>query len=290
MPVGPYGALLDAVRGVRWPARRPVPQGAPGAHVARSRGIAPEFAEYRPYRQGDDPKRLDWKLLARSDRAFVRLAPDHSTLATTFIVDASASMDFPAADANKWEQAKRIVVGLAAAAHAGGDPVGVTIAAAAGPLRLEPRTRRGVIGDIARALDGVRPRGTAALAPLLLGVAPRVVVVTDCLGDFDALRAALAQHVARGGEAYVVHIVSRLELAPADGDAMATDPEDPTIQRPLVAMARESYAARFAAFRAEVARALRADGVQVFEVTDDAAADAEVRRIARPSGPEGQRR
>lgn len=94
MPVGPYGALLDAVRGVRWPARRPVPQGAPGAHHARSRGVAPEFAEYRPYRQGDDPKRLDWKLLARSDRAFVRLAPDHSVLGTTVVVDASASMDF----------------------------------------------------------------------------------------------------------------------------------------------------------------------------------------------------
>src|SRR5690606_35363025 len=112
MAAGPYGALLDAVRGVRWPARRPVPGGAPGAHQARSRGIAPEFAEYRPYRQGDDTRRIDWKLLARSDRAFIRLAPDQAILGTTFIVDASASMDFPrdATDAGKWLLAKRLVI------------------------------------------------------------------------------------------------------------------------------------------------------------------------------------
>jgi uncharacterized protein (DUF58 family) len=134
--VGPYGALLDAVRGVRWLARGPVPGGAPGAHQARTRGIAPEFAEYRPYRQGDDPRRIDWKLLARSDRAFIRLAPDHATLGTTFIVDASASMGFAA----KWTLAKRLVVALAAVAHASADPVGLVVASSS---RARAASRRG---------------------------------------------------------------------------------------------------------------------------------------------------
>ena len=175
MPVGPYGALLDAVRGVRWPARRPVPQGAPGAHQARSRGVAPEFAEYRPYRQGDDPKRLDWKLLARSDRAFIRLAPDHAVLGTTFLVDASASMEF----AEKWLQAKRLTIALAAAAHAGGDPVGLTLVTSSGARRLEPRTRQGVVGDFARSLDAAKPSGSLTLADHVGSSAPRCAVVTD---------------------------------------------------------------------------------------------------------------
>ena len=68
--------MLDALRGVRWPARRPVAAGLPGAHRSRQRGTSGEFTEYRLYRQGDDPRRLDWKLLARSDRAFVRLTDD----------------------------------------------------------------------------------------------------------------------------------------------------------------------------------------------------------------------
>jgi hypothetical protein len=47
MAVGPYGALLEAVRGVRWPARRPVGGGAPGTHLARTRGVA----SWRPITQ-----------------------------------------------------------------------------------------------------------------------------------------------------------------------------------------------------------------------------------------------
>ena len=282
MPVGPYGALLDAVRGVRWPARRPVAQGAPGMHHARSRGVAPEFAEYRPYRQGDDPKRLDWKLLARSDKAFVRLAPDHAVLATTLLVDASASMAFPEAEPNKWTQARRLAVGLAAVSHGGGDPVGVAIASGAGLRRLEPRTRAGVVADIARTLDAVTPNGAPALTDAVTHAASRIAVITDCLGDFEAMRRALARHIARGGEAWVVHVVSRAELEPSDQPMLATDPEDVTQQRPLFSATRAGYREAFDAFRAEVARALRADGVQYAEVRDDEPSDAAVRRLVRP--------
>lgn len=287
MPVGPYGALLDAVRGVRWPARRAVPHGAPGMHQARSRGVAPEFAEYRPYRQGDDPRRLDWKLLARSDRAFVRLAPDHAVLGTTLLVDASASMDFPIGDAGKWLQARRLTVGLAAVVHAGGDPVGATVVAGNGTRRLEPRTRAGVVGDVARLLDGLRPSGAPTLSEHVATSAGRCVVITDCLGDFDALRAALARHVVRGGEAYLVHVIAAAELDPGSEAMLATDPERPELKRPLVADTRATYRAQFDAFRAEAAHALRTDGVQVFEVRDDEPTETAIRRIARP--PEARR-
>ena len=105
-------ALLDALRTVRWPARRAVRGGASGVHAARSRGTSVELSEYRSYRQGDDPRRIDWKLLARSDRAFVRLSPDHAVLPTMIVVDASASMAFPAATSGKWMQARRLALGL----------------------------------------------------------------------------------------------------------------------------------------------------------------------------------
>jgi uncharacterized protein (DUF58 family) len=283
--VGPYGALLDAVRGVRWPARRPVPGGAPGAHQARTRGIAPEFAEYRPYRQGDDPRRIDWKLLARSDRAFIRLAPDHATLGTTFLVDASASMAFE----GKWTLAKRLVVALAAVAHASADPVGVTIASGERVRRLPARARGGVIAEIARTLDEATCAGSVALAPLVAQSTARCVVLTDALGDVDALRSALARHRVQGGEAHLLHVVARRELAPADDAVMATDPEDETIARPLVRETREGYAATFAEWRAEVARAMRADGVSYAEVVDDAPVEQVVRRVVMPAGVEAVR-
>ena len=285
MAVGPYGALLDAVRGVRWPARRPVPGGAPGAHQARTRGVAPEFAEYRPYRQGDDPRRLDWKLLARSDRAFIRLAPDHATLGTTFLVDASASMDF----AGKWAFARRLVVALAAVAHASADPVGLLVAAPDRVVRQRPRARGGVVAELAQTLDAVRPGASAALAPLVAECAPRCVAVTDALGDLDDLRLALARHRARGGEAHLLHVVARRELEPGDDAMLAVDPEDPACERPLVRDTREDYRARFDAFRAETARALRAEGIAYHQAVDDEPVEVVVRRVVTPPGGEAAR-
>ncbi len=301
MAVGPYGALLESVRGVRWPARRPVQGGAPGAHLARTRGVASEFAEYRPYRQGDDPRRLDWKLLARSDRAFIRLAPDRAVLGTLIAVDASASMAFPVESVGgsgtnagmrrrtKWLAAREVAVACAAVAHAGSDPVGLTIAAPGGMVRLPPRTRRGVVAEIARTLDAVTPAGGASLAPAFIGAPARVLLVTDCLGALDELRRAARAHVAGGGEVHVVHVVSRLELDPPRSAILATDPEDAGIVRPLTEGTRDAYCAAFDGWRAEVARGWRDDGVACHEIVDDEAVDVLVRRFVALPGTGGAR-
>ena len=297
MAVGPYGALLESVRGVQWPARRPVLGGAPGAHLARTRGVASEFAEYRPYRQGDDPRRLDWKLLARSDRAFIRLAPDRAVLGTLIAVDASASMAYAVESAGepakhgwtKWRAAKEIVVACAAVAHAGGDPVGLAVAAQGGLARLAPRTRRGVVAEIARTLDATVPSGSASLANALVGAPARVLLVTDCLGDLEALRRAARAHVAAGGEVHVVHVVSRAELEPPRAAMLATDPEDASTSRPLTAGTRGAYRAAFDAWRGEVARAWRDDGVAYHEIVDDEPVDVLVRRLVAVPGGTGVR-
>ena len=55
-----YAALLDAVRGIRWLARAVVPGSIPGAHTSRLWGSSAEFTEYRPYRQGDELRRIDF--------------------------------------------------------------------------------------------------------------------------------------------------------------------------------------------------------------------------------------
>ena len=107
-----FAPLLDAVRGIRWPARKAVRGGIPGAHTSRLRGISAEFTEYRPYRQGDDPKRIDWKLFARSDRAYIRLSNDRAILPTMIVLDASASMAFPVATNAKWQLAGQLGVAL----------------------------------------------------------------------------------------------------------------------------------------------------------------------------------
>lgn len=63
-----------------------------GQHASRSRGSGLEFAQYRAYEPGDEPRLVDWKLYARSDRYFVREAERDSPLTLWLLVDATASM------------------------------------------------------------------------------------------------------------------------------------------------------------------------------------------------------
>ena len=77
---------------LRLGARRAVGYRGIGLHRSRSRGAGLEFAQYRAYEPGDEPRQIDWKLYARSDRFFVREAERESPLAVWLLVDASASM------------------------------------------------------------------------------------------------------------------------------------------------------------------------------------------------------
>ena len=280
----PYAALLDALRGTHWPARRAVRGAMPGTHHSRMRGVSPEFEEYRAYRQGDDPRRLDWRLLARSDRAFIRLSTDRAVLPTMLVIDASASMDFPRGAQSKWALARRLAVGLAAVAHADGDPVGLAIATVGGKRLLPPRTRRGVVAEIARVLDETVPAGAPPLGPTLAAArtAMRIALVTDFLGDADELlRLAREQGVA-GGELHAIHVVAREELSPDRRAVMAADPEDDALRRPLVDETRGAYDEAFAEWRSVLAAAWRAAGASYAMVVTDEPVERAVRRLTTP--------
>jgi len=281
---GEYGAILDAVRGVRWPARHPVPGALPGAHHSRMRGLAPEFAEYRPYRQGDDPRRLDWRVLARTDRAYLRLSTDRAILPTMLVVDASASMAWPPDTLAKWRCARQVAVALAAVAHEAHDPVGLVVSSAGGFRRLAPRSRRGVIGEIARTLDTTRPQGGASLVEGARGVERgRLVLVTDFLGEAQALLALAREHLAAGGEVHAVHVVAREELEPPAQAITATDPENDDIARTLVPETRAEYLSTFAAWRRTLAREWRVAGAGYAMVATDEPIGRAVRRLVAPA-------
>jgi uncharacterized protein (DUF58 family) len=278
-----YGELLDALRGVTWPARRPARGSTSGTHRSRLRGVSPEFTEYRPYRQGDDPRRLDWRLLARTDRAYLRITSDRATLSTLILVDASASMAFPERSLGKWEHARRLAIGLAGVAHASGDPVAVGVATARGTVRTEPRTRRGVVRDCARVLDATAPGGRAELGEGLQHASPtrRLALISDFLGDFDAVLKPARALLGEGGEVVAIHVVAREELSPSSDAILATDPERDDIKRALTPDTADAYGRQFAEWREWLAREWRAAGAQYEMTVTDEAPERVIRRIAR---------
>jgi uncharacterized protein (DUF58 family) len=289
--VSNVGTLLDAVRGVHWPSRKAVAGGPAGTHQSKMRGTSAEFTEYRLYRQGDDPRRIDWRLLARSDRAYIRLATDRAVLPTTIVIDASSSMAFPLLSNDKWQQAQNLAIGLAAVVHADGDPIGVAVHDGVGGMRvLPPRTRRDVVREIARVVEAADPDGLDPLAPVVASVrSARIAIITDLLGDADDLLRAASVHVVAGGEVHLIHIIAREELNPPRRAILAADPEEPTLQRLLVDSTRRGYLEAFGEWRASMAQRWRAAGASYVEVVADEDPAHAVRRIVEPPSFGGMR-
>lgn len=286
-PAGAYERLLDSLRGVRWPARRRARAPHAGVHRSHMHGSSAEFTEYRPYRQGDEVRRMDWKLLARTDRAYVRLSDERTVLRTAIVLDASASMNFPGRGPSKWSVAREVTVGLTAIAAAAGDPVGVLVASD-GHARFRPRARRRVVPEVIAAIDRVVPRGTTPLAPVLRAAgrfAGRVVLVSDFLGDERETLAVARELAASGHEVHAVQLLSEQELDPPRSANRVVDPEDPSIVRPLDTAARAEYKRALATWLDALAREWSAAGLAYFRsVVERESAERLVRRIARGDG------
>lgn len=287
MSLATFAPVLDAVRGIGWPALRRVRSAVPGPHLSRVRGTTAEFVEHRPYRQGDEPKRIDWKLVARTDRVYIRLSHERAIQPTMPVVDASASMAFPQPGNDKWDLARRIAIGLGAVARHAGDPVGLVVAQDGAPRIIEPRTRRTVLEEMMHAAEAM-PGGSPSLLPgvhAAMRRARRLVVITDFLSDAEELLAAARGYVAAGNELYAVHVVARQELDPDPRILLLADPEQPAIRRPMSPPARAVYLRRFGAWREQLARDWRRAGaVYAIVVPGRETLRRTIRRITAPTG------
>src|SRR5437773_3196370 len=87
---------LSALAHLRFVTQRQIEGSYSGRHRSRQQGGAAEFVDYREYAEGEDLRRLDWKVLARTGRAYSRLYQDETNLLCTLAIDASSSMLFGA--------------------------------------------------------------------------------------------------------------------------------------------------------------------------------------------------
>ena len=202
--------------------------GALGERSASRRGGAAEFEEHRPYVPGDDLRHLDWDLLARLDRPFMKLFEHEPDLTVHLLIDASRSMDF--GTPTKFLFAARLAAVLAYVALASLDRVVVGFVDDDGVRLHGPSRGRAGFYSILQFLESGRARGRGSLERgLRIHAAAGTPGLTVLFSDFfdAALPGALLPHRFRRHSLALVQVLSPDELDPTlDGDLKLIDAED----------------------------------------------------------------
>jgi uncharacterized protein (DUF58 family) len=286
--IDPIPADIRArLRNLRLRARHAAGGDGLGQHQSRSRGAGLEFAQYRAYEPGDEPRRIDWKLYARSDRYFVRESERDSPLTLWLVVDASASMTQADAARPGWrklEAAKTIAAFAIELALRQGDRFGLIVLGGAGFASIGAgagaRHRDRCLLDLAQLDgDGAWPP-EAMLRPRWERVSPSslVLVLSDFFDDASAelaLRFAAARR-----EVLTVQLLSAEERDfPFAGGHRFVDPESTLDRRVDAAAVRDDFVARFANARSALARRFAAAGIRHAEYFLDETPDRPLQRF-----------
>ncbi|MGD2175626.1 MAG: DUF58 domain-containing protein, partial [Candidatus Brocadiaceae bacterium] len=98
-----------------------------GIHRSPYHGFNVEFAEHRPYSPGHEPKYIDWKLWARSDRLYIKLFEEETNVRAYLLMDGSRSMAYASGAMSKYDYGATLAASLAYLLLRQQDAVGLTI-------------------------------------------------------------------------------------------------------------------------------------------------------------------
>ena len=240
-----------------------------GIHRSPFRGFSIEFTEHRAYQPGDELRYLDWRILARSDRLFVKQFEEETNLRAMILVDASRSMAWRGAPAavrlTKRAYADRLAAALALILLRQRDATGLITFDEVVREVVPPRVRAGQWARLVRGLertpDGGGTAAEAALGQLTSLLVRRglVVLVSDLLFDRDLALTALRYLRHRGHHVIVLHLMdpAEAELSGAP-EVRFRDPESAVsvVVRPreLARAYRETVRREIAAWRTSCRR------------------------------------
>ncbi len=225
-----------------------------GLHRSPYHGFSVEFTEYRPYVIGDDPRYIDWRLLARTDRYYIKKFEDETNLRCHLLVDISRSMQYTSRAYTKAQYAATLAATFAYFLDQQGDAVGLfTFDDAVReylPARHRPGHLRQLMLGLERTGSGLATDLTAPLerAAALLRKRGVVVLISDFLAPLEALESSLGLLTASGHELLIFQLLDPHELTfPYDQPARFRDLEAGRELFLEPSTARPEYQRRFAA-------------------------------------------
>jgi len=207
-----------AIRSLELRARAVVQGFWSGLHRSPYHGFSVEFTEYRQYTPGDDPRHLDWKVFARSDRHFIKKFEDETNLRCHLLLDRSRSMEYGSLTHNKARYAATLAATLAHFLHQQGDAIGLITFDDQVRELLPARHRPGHLRHLYHAIEAPAPgKATDLVAPLertadLVRKRGLIVILSDFLVDPASLARPLTRLAAAGHDLCAFQILDPAEL------------------------------------------------------------------------------
>jgi uncharacterized protein (DUF58 family) len=258
---------LAALTRLRFAPRRRIEGSYSGKHQSRAQGGSGEFVDYREYSPGEDLRRLDWKVLARSGRAYLRLFQEETNLICTLVLDASSSMRFgdsphtrAALRTSKLEYVQRLASSLSHLIGQQQDQVGLAVLSDGLAAFVPPGGTPGHVARLLAEIEAIESRPVTRLGPGLRELYRRLarrgvlVIMSDFLvDDLEDVFAAVRLFRHRQFEVIVLHVVHPDEERLPDGAAyrfvgMENDGSVDASPRDV----RQIYEERFEAHMAQV--------------------------------------
>jgi len=235
-----------------------------GLHKSPYHGFSVEFTEYRQYTPGDDTRYLDWKLLGRSDRYYIKKFEDETNVRCHLLVDNSRSMDYGSGPVRKTDYANTLAATLAYFLYLQGDAVGLLTFHDDIRDYLPARHKTGHLRHLMLALEQpAGGAGTDLARPLeriteLVRKRGMMVLITDLLAPIETLEAHLALLAAAGHEIFLFQILDPAEIdLSLDQAALYRDVETGRDLYVDPQQARRAYQERLAAHETSVRETCR---------------------------------
>ncbi len=233
-----------------------------GRHRSPHKGFSVEFAEHRDYARGDDPRDIDWRVFARSDRYTIKQYEEETNLRAYLLVDASGSMKYAGGSVSKFRYAQCVAATLAYLMLRQQDAVGLVTFDSDVRQYVPPRSRPSHLRDLLEELEMTSPGGETSLAAVMHHLAERVrrrglmILISDCFDEIDPLSGALHHWRHRHHEVIILHVMAPEERTfPFQRYSQFRCLENPRIRVMLDPSAvRREYLRRVSTFLSELGR------------------------------------
>jgi uncharacterized protein (DUF58 family) len=197
-----------------------------GLHRSPHFGFSQEFAEFRAYNEGDDPRFVDWNVFARTERTYIRRYEGETNTRLMVLLDASASMGYQSGKVSKLQYGKYLAAALAYLASKQHDPVGLIVFDETIRHYRPPSGRSGSLQGVLHALDTALPGQKTDLEGCFrkfrehLSRRGLVAIISDLYCDPIAMSKAVAPLAYTGHDLVFFHVLDPGELQPQWRDSV----------------------------------------------------------------------